>query len=381
MYAPLQYLENCENQRKIIAQQSKENEGHSLSFINTITGGNYYLDDDSLLAMGLRMDFHQPFYNGPNKDIHKVLTSKKVSETLKQCLGRSSVNGQYITDIRDFLVMQPILNRWGQNKQVYKFDKEFAQILIATDKLKLYRDILDHLPYNTFYIDLSQVDIPCVHGEFVTVYKDAPSNMYVIVVYVLAQADDTELLSFSHYSYFSFVDDYFDVEKPQKLSYSNNYLSDSIEDFVNKDIIKHNNSLDDIDRMSLTMLALQFLMYIGSHEPDISENPLSKQTFKAPVGKPKNSFKEVRTWDVGVTYGNSIRILNKKLKKKIKEDLQFNELPQDTKKRKAPRPHMRCAHWQRYHVGEGRKETVVKWIPPVMVIGTEEVPVIIHHVS
>ena len=47
--------------------------------------------------------------------------------------------------------------------------------------------------------------------------------------------------------------------------------------------------------------------------------------------------------------------------------------------RKSPRAHMRRAHWQRYRVGPGRKEIVLKWIEPVFV-GSGEITAVKHRV-
>ena len=40
---------------------------------------------------------------------------------------------------------------------------------------------------------------------------------------------------------------------------------------------------------------------------------------------------------------------------------------------------MRRAHWQRYRVGPGRKEIVLKWIEPVLV-GSGEITAVKHRV-
>lgn len=377
MYAPLQFLEQCDKQIEELGKQTNQPAGHSLSFLYNFTDKPPYLADEELFRLACRVDFLSSLYNGPFKEIHDLITSPQVINALLYGVGKQTIDEQFRTDVKDFLLIQPVLNIWKKNKQVYKFDKEFAKILIGTEKLKLYKDILEHLPFSTFYIDLSELQIPNVYGQFVSVYRNYDEDTFTIIVYVLAEADNTGLLLYSHYSTVHFQDDSFDVEKPENLKYSNRYLTNSEEDFMNNTMVKTNASLDEIDRISLSMLALQFLMYIGSHEPDIEESLISKQTYKPPVSKPKNSFKEVRTWDVGVKYGNTIRIIQKEIKRKSTSFIKNDE----TQKRKGPKPHMRCAHWQRYHVGEGRTQTIVKWIPPVMVLGTEEMPITIHTVK
>lgn len=55
---------------------------------------------------------------------------------------------------------------------------------------------------------------------------------------------------------------------------------------------------------------------------------------------------------------------NKKLSKNKMQQYENSESSQNGK-----RPHIRKAHWERYHVGEGRKDIITKWKEPVFVNG------------
>lgn len=293
-----------------------------------------------------------------------VLSERNLNNIAKW--GYSDVKKDFrriITDVRDFLVMNPILEKWSKNKQVYKIDKDFANILISTEKLNIYKNILLHLPYNAFYIDLSDAKVPDVEGEYVYVYNEG--DLFCIVIYILT----SDQVVFSHYVFLNLVNDEpFEVEKSEEKS-NWDVLTE-----VDKFACHERNYLNN-DRPSLSMLALQLLMYIGSNEPDIEESPVSKSTY-SPECANKLTYKSIRTWDVGIRYGASLRLFRKKIEKEAKEKDENSEVKTIT--RNAPRPHMRCAHWQRYHVGKGRVETVLKWIPPVMVLGSTEMPLTIH---
>ena len=80
-------------------------------------------------------------------------------------------------------------------------------------------------------------------------------------------------------------------------------------------------------------------------------------------------------WDVGVRYGKAIHTAKQAVLKDFETASKDAEIH---KRRKPPRPHVRCAHWQRYHVGKGRTEIRVNWVPPVIVCGTTSIPVTIH---
>ena len=99
------------------------------------------------------------------------------------------------------------------------------------------------------------------------------------------------------------------------------------------------------------LFLLQFLMYLSSKEADIIESPETIKTYK-PSSLVKNKYSEVRKWNVGCRYGEKIR----SYQKNKMQQYENSESSQNGK-----RPHIRKAHWERYHVGEGRKDIITKW--------------------
>lgn len=55
--------------------------------------------------------------------------------------------------IRDNFRAAWIIDKWSKCKQVYELDNDFAHALAITENIKVYTDILKHLPFNCFYID------------------------------------------------------------------------------------------------------------------------------------------------------------------------------------------------------------------------------------
>ena len=126
-------------------------------------------------------------------------------------------------------------------------------------------------------------------------------------------------------------------------------------------------------RLDMVLFVFQLLCYLTSKEPDIAESPVTRGTYRKPVGKPKNTFSEVQQHDVGVRYGKSIRTrlrendTEEKRRRKTQKRAGNADDEQEKNVRKSPVPHFRSAHWQRYWVGEGRKQLVTKWIEQVYV--------------
>ena len=108
------------------------------------------------------------------------------------------------------------------------------------------------------------------------------------------------------------------------------------------------------------LFLLQFLMYLSSKEPDIIESPDTIRTYK-PSMTLKNKYSEIRKWDVGCRYGEKIRCFNKNKMQQFGNNGENNQI--------SKRPHIRKAHWERYHVGEGRKDIITKWKEPVFING------------
>jgi hypothetical protein len=87
-------------------------------------------------------------------------------------------------------------------------------------------------------------------------------------------------------------------------------------------------------------------------------------------------------WDVGIRYGKAIHAAKQEYKKHLVQEQGAQNAQDAQENRKPIRPHIRRAHWHKYHVGKGRKETKVLWIAPVYVCGNgKEIPVTIREVK
>lgn len=269
-----------------------------------------------------------------------------------------------------FTLIYPVMSLWAENKQVYQPDKYFLGDLVQTNNFTITKNDLLHLPVKTFFLDID---------EFSETYKGVFVNVSVL-----------EKNAFCTMTYFN------KEEKMAARYYTLEFKSDGtaiiLEDYGKLNHLSYAFSKAEgferhsqIPTETIPRIVFQLLLYLTSKEPDINESLKTKYTYRKPVGKPTNSFKEVQIHEVGVKYGKTIkRFLQEEKKKNHKKENEIEiKIIKEGNKRKSPRIHYRSAHWQRYRTGKGRVNTVTKWIEPVFVgAGNKKnVDVVIHKVQ
>ena len=270
----------------------------------------------------------------------------------------------YRTELMDTFGLSPVVRTWTQYKQVYKIDREFFNEVIKTENLKIPEDTFSYLPVPDMYIDLSECEgLDPIKGAFVHITKD---NQFV------AYMETADAVTFSFYSDLQYEDGVAEVV-PAVMPEGSFFAMDLRQDMLHGVI---HEGFENDRRPDIVMAIIQLLMFLSSQKPDVQENELTKKTYR-PSSTVRNKFSEIRMWDVGVRYGKAVRLARMAAEKRSAS--QRENVPHAT--RKPVRPHVRCAHWQRYHVGKGRKEIRTNWIPPVFVCGGKEIPVTIHDVT
>lgn len=318
--------------------------------------------DEELTEFVFSGDFCDPQYHGTFSGINDFVMSDRVRTTLMSRYPEEAIRTlSYVTEVRDMIGMFPSVSLWTKHKQVYKIDPEFFDAVTQTSNLKLPEDTFKHLPVDYLYIDLSECkDALPIAGAFVQVTQGNQLAIYMVT--------DDEVF-FSFYSAFQYENGIAEVEP--NLVKANSFVAYQ----ANKNITKVRNYTYD-PRNNVVRAILQVLMFLSSQKPDIQENEITRRTYRQSA-RIKNKFSEIQMWDVGVRYGKAISLAKREAEKAERESEDSNAKP-SISTRKSPRPHVRCAHWQRYHVGEGRKEIRTNWIPPVIVCGNSEIPVTIH---
>ena len=252
---------------------------------------------------------------------------------------------------------------WKRNKIVYEPDYEFSQALLKTNKLRVYPDMIKHIPFNTFYLDFSKNALFEYEGFFVQVKAYDTGAIRISSLPAEKNYSNIPTINFNgehEVQSTAYIDSFF--IKSEMLNVENNI---SYFDYdLNRDFVETSDSFKTqwfIGGVSnFRLFLLQFLMYLSSKEPDINESPDTVNTYK-PSTIIKNKYSEIRKWDVGVRYGEKIRLL------KRSRILEAGEIENNSQNPK--RPHLRRAHWERYHIGKGRCEIISKWKEPVFING------------
>lgn len=356
MYKPLKYAQSSDMPVLLNGYQHL----HGKPFPLDLEG-----KDEELLDFTLDRNFCSPFYRGWLKPLNDYLM-----ESAPFYFPKSK---DKIADMAELIRDICVVSLWKNNKQVYLPDEDFCKELILTDNVKIPTDLVTQLPYQTFCIDMANNSLfGDTDALFIHVKNDKYGNIVLHVERIVEEIffsmfirfDKENIVCDNGFSYIEYsrknipeCPEYLEISADIEPKYRNMQVS--------------NSNFDD-----LCIFIVQFLLYLTAANADISVNEVTKNTYKKPSGKPKNKFSEVQQWEVGYRIGNTIRLSKKK------ESTESRERGTEGKERKAVTPHVRRAHWQHYHVGEGRKQTIRKWIGVTFVGGTkEDMPATIHRVK
>lgn len=235
---------------------------------------------------------------------------------------------------------------WIKSKQVYSFSQEFIDILSGMDDFEINAELLNYLPFPTFYIEFPENDF--IHGILVK-YSSIEKMIYYCICYQSFQFFDglnAGVLDLKLFSRFS--------------------------DFVTNDggVARNKKEEEEITlNMKILAIVFQICMYLCADNKDIQENEEQKKIYR-PSKSVKNRYSEIRKWDVGY------RVMQEH--KKIEQNAKKEWITRHPNDRKRPRMHWRKAHWHTFCCGMCRKERRVKFIAPILVnkLQDDEVPVV-----
>lgn len=240
------------------------------------------------------------------------------------------------------------LAAWRKSKEIYQFDPELEKELYkgASDTIdqKIPVAAFEKLPFSCIWIETNNlvIDNNQIKGFFV--WREYSLELKSAELSMVFVTEDMELLPI--------LFDYKDRNK------------------IMKDMLVETSIPGGM------IQALQLVLYLCSVGADVEENPVQKKiTKRSEVLRDK--YREVRKWNVGVRFGNTIRDYA------AKEDKSHNG--SHSKKR----PHWRKGHFQHYWIGPKSKpeerQLILNWIQPVLVnenlLEDEELPAVVHKVK
>ena len=328
--------------------------------------------------------------------------SERLNNGLSKQILASASKPRMVENVLQKLEIPMLLELWKRTKQVYEPDQVFSEVLRDTESIKVYPELLRRIPMNDFYIDFSQNDFFKTDGVFVSIR--VYDNDEIRIMYMITDSKKRDKI----------VDiiDFTPEKNPMENLKNEVNLSEEHRAIVNADraIIKarggilrdkrictgenyvfknnkasyynfnkdmcpnvyqgHNYCYFEISKIipadtiaSITIFIIQFLLYLSSKEPHITESELTKKTYK-PFTIPKNKFSQIRKWDVELYYGERIKVLTQKEKK---------ETDYKGGTHRSPRPHTRSAHWQGYWCGSGEDRHIeLRWKDFVYVNGKKD---------
>ena len=286
-----------------------------------------------------------------------------------------------------------ILKDWMYNKQLFAVDGDFFDTLIDTEEITLTKGIFDYLPFKTFYVDLTQSktaksDLDC-NGMFINIHKEdirncepdsRPYEVYLEYREKLKISQEINDLWIVHcirenaemeyHDIFAFPDDDVTISSSvfnrEKKIYTYEYSD-------NKKPIRKKLNESRLNEQTYYRFVCQFLLYLASYKPDISENADTKRVYRKPnpAFPPKNKFSEIKAYDTGVKIGTAVR----EWRKKRGNNVSYSSTPTGRRNR----PHSVRGHWRKQWYGpRGKQEQRLIWIHEFYTGVKEESSVIIH---
>ena len=248
----------------------------------------------------------------------------------------------------DYAIATVVASYWRKCKQVYTFSREFYDMLVDMDDFEIGWTLYDHLPYETFYLELENHE--SIEGILVK-YTKEPKRC---ILYTICGKEGK-----THSINSGIID-------PRKTGSYKSFFETEV--YANKANMNAPEVV--LVRKALAFL-LQACMYLCAKNADIEENPNQRDIYR-PSSTIKNKFSEIRKWDVGV------RVIKAHKAAQVVVEPKTNDTESA---RRRPRQHWRKAHWHTYWIGPRDERTkVVKFIAPILVNdNNDDMPVVIHN--
>ena len=271
-YLPLYW---CRNMRKQAKQSVGENvsSDEMFAFANIIRNSCTAADSQKVVKAVHEFGNKYPEF-------------RKVTDSINLLSESNPERAAFIWDetIKDLDSMANIM-KWSEMKQVFRFDSDFLDELIKTENLAVSKNAWDYLPFDNFYVDISDNKELCRQlageGFFVTVKKESVRNWYD-EENIPETLYEIHLCKISRKYFFhdliSVPNGTYDCE-PEGAEDTEIKLHDVIcDNHANPAYVLVNDIK--VNVKTYQVLVVQILNYLASVEPDIDENPETKATYR-----------------------------------------------------------------------------------------------------
>lgn len=356
---------------------------------------------DDFINYSTSSGFMKQAYNGPYQPFNQHLI--QFFHDFKTRMPNVSYQ-KCRTEFRDILTIRSVLSYWEQYKQAYLFDEDFVNELMQSTDVDIPVKALKRLPYNCYYLDFHHINRwkPFI-GAFVYVgfenigFEDPNGLMPNITILRITEPMEPEQEEMIFSAYFDHSDmlqnHMLTLSDPKEdhndspirtlnpmIHFDETYQFDSKRTALNLQKRKVQlSTFEEQDLHGFLQFIFQTMLYLASNEPDIQPSTKQKYMYTGTSSSHKED-NPLKLYDVGVRYGNMIRIHQKSNPTSSPSDAIIKDL--SNKPKRHITSHMRKAHWHTYWTGKGRTIPVVKWIPPTFICGdSSTLPVTIHKVK
>ena len=281
-----------------------------------------------------------------------------------------------LEDFYNLLAFTQIRNEWSENKIAYKIDKSFVKVLSSMKLPKEFAiDCVTKLPVDCFYIDFDGEELFCKDCCGCFVEKcEANGVLYLLFVTLIKDKSTGRVMP---------------VRTHLQMALGENSENDKCKLDLNPELIitleLENGKVCQFNEELFINFIINFMIYLQAANKEVALSAATKSVYKERKAgvQPKNTFKEVKQYEVGFRYGKTIRA-GKKVShnKETLSDKKTSGGKDDGFKREIS-THYRSAHWHSYWVGSGdNKERIIKWVEGVLVKGSKETnDVVLHRVT
>ena len=281
----------------------------------------------------------------------------RMSEALKDYITEIAVECNQSIEEQDYKDKNPygcaIAMEWWRHKTIYHFDEEFSNVLFADNSYFITRDMLQRLPHQSFYIDISNNKSLCnmIGGE----------GFFVSVMDSKKCISNDEATAFADVVHVMVWKEKWQEFEPQLIRPLYFYKDYNFADILEKQLISllggngHRNLRRNVKK--LNSVVAKTIMYLTSVEPDVrsTERKESYDTIMNKKSKNANTShnSQYELYEVGVRFGNHYRTWSEEQNKSNGQ-----------RKGVSVRPHSVKAHWHRYWYGKKNGSRVLrqKWV-------------------
>lgn len=269
---------------------------------------------------------------------------------------------QAVSDAQQIDALAP----WRISKEVFIIDESLEQMLFQqADDAAVPAEILMQIPYPCFYVQFHHFDFQnrTISGAFVHLEYDVKNDSSELRI--LFAFPDGSTLGF-----------------PIHINAGNLENSEHVTVQEAIDTIGTESPLNALRGMMQTEnnaikialgKVLQVVLYLCAQNAEISPNK-EQSTVHKRGKKIRDSYAEIRKWDVGVRIGAAVKASSQPASQSSAHSAHAS-----------PRPHMRRGHWHNFWTGSRSKpderKLVLKWVAPTFIGDRDETPIVIHNVK